>query len=384
MRTWADQRPNDSIAGNVPASSARALELWGIFVLCTLFGHAGGKALYEAFGSAVCALDRAERWGEAGVSAKTVRAFREGSWVQGACDKWNAFAARPCPFLFFSDTSYPERLRRLPDAPLVLFYEGNPALLDLPALAIVGSRRGSREARSICRRLALSLSEEGVIVVSGLAAGIDAEAHRGALQGKGSTIAVMGTGLDTTYPPENMSLRQEIAKQGLLVTEYLPAVPPAGYHFPMRNRIIAGLSLGVIVAEASEKSGSLITARLARELGRPVYVVPNRYRASASAGCADLLRAGACPVLDAADIISELSRASDRPEERPGQPSSPSTSAALPDRIMEALRRNGPTHLDEIGALVGEPPDKISSAVLILEVEGGISRLSGMTYEVRE
>lgn len=384
MRTWANCRPADSIVEDAPTNSARELELWGIFVLRTLLGHTGCKSLYEAFGSATHALDMAERWGEAGFSPKVARAFREGSWIQGACDKWQALVAYPCSFLLFSDVLYPERLRRLPDAPLVLFYEGNLALLDLPALAIVGSRRGSREARSICRRLAYSLSEAGVTIVSGLAAGIDAEAHRGALEQRGGTIAVMGTGLDTTYPAENMALRQGIEKDGLLMTEYLPGVSAASYHFPMRNRIIAGLSLGVIVVEASEKSGSLITARLARELGRPVYVVPNRYRASASAGCADLLRAGAHPILDAADVIrGVVPHVSNQSEGRIAS-LAVSNSVALTDRIVEALRRNGPTHLDEIGALVGESPDKVSPAVLILEVEGKISRLSGMTYEVQE
>jgi DNA processing protein len=204
------------------------------------------------------------------------------------------------------DGNYPPLLAAIPDPPAVLWTRGDRAILTATAVAVIGARYPSREGLTAAAEIAGDLARAGVVVVSGLARGIDAAAHRAALDAGGTTIAVLGTGIDRVYPAENAGLFEEIAAKGLLVTEFQPGAPPEDWHFPRRNRIISGLSRAVVVVEAKEKSGSLITARLAADQGRDVMAVPGSIVGGRYRGSNALLRDGAKLVESAVDILQEL------------------------------------------------------------------------------
>jgi DNA processing protein len=201
---------------------------------------------------------------------------------------------------------FPPLLAEIPNPPPVLWTRGDRSLFGGPCVAIVGARAATRDGRDIAYQLASDLTRAGIVVVSGLARGIDSAAHIGALDAKGRTIAVLGTGIDRVYPSENKDLHERIAADGLLVTEFPPGAPPDLFHFPQRNRIISGLSKAVVVVEAREKSGSLITARLAGDQGRDVMVIPGQIRTGQNRGGHALLRDGAKLVESAVDILQEL------------------------------------------------------------------------------
>ncbi len=202
--------------------------------------------------------------------------------------------------------AYPEGLSILDDAPLVLGLRGSPAVLSTASIGIVGARAATREARSNARRLGRELASAGLTIVSGLARGIDAEAHRGALEAGGRTIGVLACGIDQIYPPEHRDLAEEMTRNGAVVSELPPGTPPRRSHFPLRNRIISGLSLGVIVVEARQRSGSLITVRHALAQGREVFVVPGAVSGPFAEGTNQLLREGARPVRNAEDVLEDL------------------------------------------------------------------------------
>jgi DNA processing protein len=201
---------------------------------------------------------------------------------------------------------FPALLAQIPNPPEILWIHGDVAVCDKPVVAIVGARAASAEGRALATAMAADLARAGVVVASGLARGIDAAAHEGALDGGGATIAVLGTGVDCVYPPEHRDLSARIARAGVLMTEFPPATPPRVAHFPQRNRIISGLSRAVVVIEAAEKSGSLITARLALDQGRDVMAVPGRVVGGRYRGGHALLRDGAKLVECADDILQEL------------------------------------------------------------------------------
>ncbi|MCE9688056.1 DNA-processing protein DprA [Shewanella sp. AS16] len=206
----------------------------------------------------------------------------------------------------FSDPLYPPLLRQIPDPPPILFVKGQAETLLLPSLAVVGSRNASPAGLQLSRRLAAELVEQGLAICSGMATGIDGAAHKAALAQGGTTIAVLGTGIENVYPKRHQQLYQDIQQQGCVISEFWPDTAPFAGNFPKRNRIISGLSLGVLVVEACRKSGSLITARLASEQGREVFAVPGSVVGGHSQGCHDLLRNGASLVETGADIIQEL------------------------------------------------------------------------------
>ena len=206
----------------------------------------------------------------------------------------------------FGDSRYPPRLAQIPDPPLVLWVAGSQRGLGRIAVALVGSRAGSPYARAVAERLASDLSDRGVTVVSGLARGVDGAAHRGGLEGRGGTVGVLGCGLDVVYPPERRQLIGAVRSRGALVSEFGPSVPPLRFNFPRRNRIISGLSAAVVVVEANDRSGSLITARFAAEQGREVMAVPGSVLAGRNRGGHALIRDGAKVVETADDILEEL------------------------------------------------------------------------------
>jgi len=208
--------------------------------------------------------------------------------------------------IYLDDPGFPQLLREIANPPATLWTRGDLSLFAQTAVAVVGARNATREGVEIAYQIAADLTRAGVVVVSGLARGVDAAAHTGALDAGGKTIAVLGTGIDRVYPSENKALHERIAESGLLITEFAPGSPPELFHFPQRNRIISGLSKAVVVVEARDKSGSLITARLAGDQGRDVMVVPGPTRSGQNRGGHALLKDGAKLVESAVDILQEL------------------------------------------------------------------------------
>ena len=291
------------------------------------------------------------------------------------------------------DPEMPPRLREIPDAPEVLFLRGDPGALSAPQVAIVGSRRTTPAGAAIARRLAGALAARGVVVTSGLAQGIDAEAHRGALDAGGRTVAVLGSALDRVYPAGHRPLAERIAGQGAVVSEFPFGARPAPWNFPWRNRIISGLSLGVLVVEAAGRSGSLVTARLAADQGREVFAVPGSILNPLTAGCHRLLRDGAKLVERVEDVLEELpadelaSLASDAPGPRPdggggsgpgpgaegeGKEAAPAPGtdeAAVLDRLDYE-----PVGVETLARRAGLPPEQVYPILLTLELGGSVRR----------
>ena len=205
---------------------------------------------------------------------------------------------RQCIVISFFDEEYPEKLRQIYRPPLILFAQGNLSLLKKDIVTIVGSRYPTRYSRDVINRLVPNLLDQNKVIASGLARGVDALAHEATLKNEGRTIAVVGNGLNHSYPTENYSLQEQIKNNGLIISEYLPDTPPRPYRFPERNRILAGLSESIIVTEAKEKSGSLITASLGLQENRDIYAVPGPITSKLSAGPNQLIEAGATPIID--------------------------------------------------------------------------------------
>jgi len=276
------------------------------------------------------------------------------------------------------DANYPHLLNQIADPPPVLYVQGRVELLRSPCMAIVGSRAATGYGRRSAFSLARDLASAGVTVVSGLALGIDGEAHSGALSIQGATIGVLGCGLDTVYPRQNSGLYEQIRKRGLLVSEYLLGTRPEGFRFPARNRIIAGMSHGVVVVEAARKSGSLITAEMALDEGRDVFAVPGQIDSFKSGGTHWLLQQGAKLVQSADDILVELGGHC----EKPGSESAARLPGPEPDIDPDARKLLQiidvyPCPRNELIAASGLGPAKVAELLLLLELEGLVELLPG-------
>jgi len=280
--------------------------------------------------------------------------------------------------IVFEDPFYPVLLKELPDPPPVLYVLGRRELLGKPSVAIVGSRAATAYGRRIAFSLAQSLANSSLTVVSGLALGIDAESHAGALSGKGSTIAVLGCGLDVVYPKQNSVLYKKIAEHGVLVSEYPLGTPPEGFRFPARNRIIAGLSQGVVVVEAAKRSGSLITAQMALDCGREVFAVPGQVDSCKSEGTHWLLKQGAKLVQSLQDIIEELGISVPAGEGGKSTNAPEDLSGLEPDALV-LLRRldTYPKMRESLLEASGMLPGRFSELLLVLELEGLVEMLPG-------
>jgi len=275
------------------------------------------------------------------------------------------------------DDRYPENLRQIYDPPIVLYLKGDLCPEDSLAVAVVGSRRSSPYGRQFARRLARALASEGVTVVSGMARGIDTEAHLGALEAEGRTIAVLGSGMDRIYPPENRQLASQIAHHGAVLTEFPLGTPPERWNFPVRNRIISGLSLGVVVVEASSRSGALITASLALEQGRSVFAVPGYAGAVTSRGTHSLIRQGAKLVEDPEDVLEEiLPQYEGKGEtEKAGAPE-----VSKEERMLVELLETGPMHIDELSRRVSLDAAKVSALLTQMEIKGIVLQMPGKVF----
>jgi DNA processing protein len=272
---------------------------------------------------------------------------------------------------------YPKLLLETPDPPPLLFVHGELTRRDEMAVAIVGTRKCSPYGNLVARRLARDLAKRGFTIVSGLATGVDAEAHEGALEAGGRTIGVMASGPDITYPSSHKDLRKRVAQSGAAITEFAFGTEPLRERFPARNRVIAGLTLGTLVIEAPLKSGALITANLAAEYGREVLAVPGSIDNPTSHGCHDLIKNGARLVEVAEDVIEGLNIMLEAvPAERPKAPAQVSEDEQA---VLEALTFQ-PRHVDEVIAQTQLPTARINSALMLLEMKTLVRRFPGSTY----
>ena len=287
--------------------------------------------------------------------------------------------------LTWFDADYPRLLREIPDPPVALFVIGERAVLSLPQLAVVGSRNATAAGRENARAFAHELAQAGLVITSGMALGVDAAAHRGALESGAATIAVMGTGLDRVYPARHRELAHAIAEQGALLSEFPLGTAPRPENFPIRNRIVSGLALGVLVVEAAERSGALITARLGSEQGREVFAIPGSIHSPLSRGCHRLIRQGAKLVETARDILEELGPLASvvaPAGERPSVLASPAPDA-LPEPAQQLLACLGYDAMT-VDALVersGLTADTVSSMLLVLELHGFVASGPGGNYQ---
>ncbi len=277
--------------------------------------------------------------------------------------------------LTWADFDYPQALLDIHDPPFLLYAKGRLELANRPSLGIVGSRNATAGGEETAEAFAAALSQEGLTIVSGLALGIDAAAHRGGLRGQGSSIAVVGTGLDRVYPARNRELAHQLAQDGLILSENPLGTPVRGGLFPKRNRLISGLSQGVLVVEAALESGSLITAREAAEQGREVFAIPGSIHSPLSRGCHALIKNGAKLVESAQDVLEELNL----------EPSVPFTPSPESDDAPRLLQRCGfdPFTLDSLQQISGEETSRLSGMLLSWELEGWVSPLGGGRYQRR-
>lgn len=276
-----------------------------------------------------------------------------------------------------ADAAYPQALLKAADPPVLLYAKGRPELLNRPALAIVGSRNATKQGEATAEHFAQALSSAGLTVVSGLALGIDAAAHRGALTGRGSTIAVIGTGADRIYPSRNEELARQVAEQGVIVSEFPLGTPAVAANFPRRNRLIAGLGRGCLVVEAAERSGSLITARLAAEAGLEVFAIPGSIHSPLSKGCHQLIKQGAKLVERAEDILEEL-RWEAAVAAAPAAANAPADPEAA--GLLTAMGYD-PCNLDTLAARTGLTADRLLAMLLPLELDGHVAQLPGGRYQ---
>ncbi len=378
-----------------PAKAVKLLEAFGT-----------AKAVWEA---GLTRLEKAVKLDENDKKRLQNRSLAQPNHILGRCDLLNI------DILPITAAEYPDRLRNIYDPPLVLYVRGKlPDFNTLPAIAVVGQRRATPYGRIVAERLGFQLSCSGVVVVSGMAAGIDASAHTGALKGPTPTVAVFGTAIDQCYPSYHAALMRSILYSGAVVSEYPPGKKTYSTAFPRRNRIISGLCLGVVVAEAPEKSGSLITAGLALDQGRDVYAVPGSVDSPASAGCNDLITKGAKLVRNARDVLEEYTgmyefRTEDlsdlfpvgerREEAAPSAAPVPApveptpqpapapdlnaifqkTAAPEKDPVLAAI--DGVVHLDAIAQATGQNSATLLARLTLLELKGKVRQLPGQYYE---
>lgn len=382
-------------------------EYWATLALrnCPRLGVRSQAKLLKQFGSARAACEDCRSWPRLGIAATCVEEYLRKSWQPGAREEWNRAAKSWALILLWESPLYPARLRELPDPPALLYCLGDIDLLSGPCIALVGTRNPDAEGIRMASQLASDLAASGLIVVSGMALGIDREIHKAALGAVGGSIGVLGTGIDIEYPYSNGDLFRQMRDQGLLVSEFAPGTQPVAHNFPVRNRLISGLSLGVVVVQAAMRSGSLITARLALEQNREVFAVPGSPLNGRFLGCNDLIRAGARSVINAEQILVDLSsllggpvapasvniqrkktkRSPLKPVMAP-EPEGGHITARLAgdnatDKILACLANGAVLHIDALLEQTGLNSGALSAALLGLEMAGRIRRLPGSRFE---
>lgn len=339
------------------------------------------KALIDRFGSptAVLAADAGELQRVDGIGPKTAARIARAQDEIDVEVELQLAADHGIEVLTDADTSYPRPLREIHDPPGVLFRRGTAHPQDGMAIAVVGTRHATRYGLAQAERLGASLARTGFTVVSGLARGIDAAAHRGAMEAGGRTIAVLASGVLNIYPPEHARLADEVAAQGCLLSEAPPRMVPISGAFPQRNRIISGLSLGTIVVEAADRSGALITARHAYEQGREVFAVPGPIDSRMSRGCHALIKDGAKLLETIDDVLAELGPLSERIEHDDGRVVASPAELVLNEverRVLGAID-GSPTSVDTLAATCGMPIHRVLATISVLEMRRLVRRVSG-------
>lgn len=283
--------------------------------------------------------------------------------------------------IHYADRRYPFLLKQISSAPLVLYAKGNAELLDSRQIAVVGSRKATLAGKQIAECLAQQLSERGITVTSGMACGIDSHAHLGAISASGNTVAVLGTGIDKCYPASNKSLYQQIAAKGVLISEFDLSSPPRKTHFPQRNRIISGLSMGTLVVEATRRSGSLITARFALQQNREVFAVPGSILAETASGCLELIQQGAKLTRSIDDILEEFSEFSGGSLNNTCVKTTESHTRFSKNHIkVLGFISDVPLGFDKLFLQSGLTIDQLCSILLDLELDGLVEKRPGNQY----
>jgi len=316
-----------------------------------------------------------------GVDKARAKALLSSRMLDKACQEIEQLRKRNYNILTINDKNYPEHLREIFDPPFVLYYAGDVKLFKSPAVAIVGARKTTPYGRAVAEKLSADLAERGLTVISGMARGIDSLAHWGALKG-GKTLAVLGSGLGNIYPRENIKLFEKIIETGVVVTEYSLKTDPLGYHFPLRNRIISGLAIALVVIEAAKKSGSLISARLALEQNREVMAVPGNITSELSWGTNWLIKTGAKPVTDWEDVVEGLPLYV-KEKVLVREPEKTEKGLCLngqEKKIYDLLKPDSMIHIDEIVERSGLSVSEVLSHLLKLELNGMIDQIPGKYY----
>lgn len=360
------------------------LSAWLRLLQTPLIGREAARRLLAALGSPQAVFhpptrDLAHLVGRSGAAAlrqipEDFEALLERTW------RWlTDESATNRHILALGDPQYPAALMETADPPLLLYAQGRLDRLAAPAVAIVGSRNATPQGLDNARAISRHLSQSGTTVVSGLALGVDGAAHEGALLGSGSTIAVVGTGLDRVYPRDHLALAHQIAQDGLMLSEYPPGTPPLAAYFPQRNRIIAGLAGGTLVVEAALQSGSLITARLALECGRDVFAIPGSIHSPTSRGCHALIKQGAKLVETAQDILEELRMPG--VQVNPSLPADPGKAPEAASHPLLQLMGHDPITLDGLCDRSGLAAAQLNAQLLELELQGHVARLPGQLFQ---
>ncbi|BCS86923.1 DNA-processing protein DprA [Pseudodesulfovibrio sediminis] len=384
------------------------------------------RELFQHYPSAYEAVQDAAAWPALGLAtAAQASKCQAEVWREKAEVEYRAALKKKMDVVTWFDPRFPASLKEIPDPPAMLYIRGDVSLFRNPGVAVVGARECTPLGLETAGRISAQLSRIGVTVISGLALGIDRQAHLGGLKGVGSTIAVLGCGLDVEYPADNMDVRLSLDTKGLVVTEYGPGVTPRAGYFPVRNRIISALSLGVLVAEAAHNSGSLITARLAGEQGRDVFAVPGPIGQPTFTGCHRLIKQGAALVESANDIVEilrydfarELAHVPDptsgmnengvdleeavvkkkaKPKAKSVEPPAPvrrrppqadREAMSLTEdekKVLGLLDQKDKMHIDALGRALDWDSPVVSRILLMLEMRGAVQQLPGMWYLVRE
>lgn len=355
---------------------------WIGFNLVKGIGAVRFRTLLDVFGDASSAWHASSQaLRNAGLSQKLVDNIQQVRTQVSLDQIWESIEKQGITVLTWDDDLYPRRLKEIDQPPPVLYVRGELLEEDEWAVAIVGTRRVTPYGRQVAEEVAGVLARNGVTVVSGMARGIDTISHRAALAAGGRTIAVLGSGVDRIYPPENRKLSEDIMHRGALISDYPLGTPPEGINFPPRNRIISGISLGVVIIEAGAKSGALITAGFAADQGRDVFAVPGNILAPQSKGTNRLIQDGAHPLLNPQDVLDALDLAMIT-EHRVARIILPTD--ATEARLFEVLGVE-PLHVDEIRARIDLPIEQVSSTLALMELKGMVRQVGGMNYvAVRE
>jgi DNA processing protein len=355
---------------------------WIGFNLIKGIGAVRMQALLKHFGDFELAWNAAPAdLAQAGLGLKVIERLVQARKTVDLAKLWAKIEAQGIKVLTWEDEAYPERLKEIDQPPPVLYIRGDYRPDDLFAVAIVGTRRVTAYGRQITEELAGFLAANGITVISGLARGVDAIAHQSALKAGGRTIGVLGSGVDRIYPPEHRTLSEKMIEQGAIVSDYAPGTPPDASNFPPRNRIISALSLAVVVVEAGETSGALITAEFAAEQGREIFAVPGSILAPQSKGTNKLIQRGALPLLSVNDLMQalDLTRMGEQKAARKIIPADETEA-----RLMNVLGSE-PLHVDEIRNQAELPIEKVSATLALMELKGLVRQVGGMNYvAVRE